>query len=117
MAKLDIPANVHGVDLTSALESGKADPGRVAFSEIDLSLSELSGLTPNAGHRVMARTNDWKLVYNWIDGGFGEDAVLYDLANDPGETVNLHGEERYRRVAQELRAAIVDWQQDGTPAQ
>ena len=117
MAKLDIPANVHGVDLTSALESGKADSGRVAVSEIDLSLSELSGLTPNAGHRVMARTNDWKLVYNWTDGGFGEDAVLYDLANDPGETVNLHGEERYRRVAQELRAAIVDWQQDGTPAQ
>ncbi len=82
-----------------------------------MSLSDLSALTTNAGHRVMARTNNWKLVYSWTDGGFGEDAVLYDLANDPGETVNLCGDERHTGVAQELKAAIVEWQQDGDPAQ
>jgi arylsulfatase len=117
MAGLDIPGNVHGVDLTSALQSREADPDRITFSEIDLSLSDLSGLTPNAGHRVMARTNSWKLVYNWTDGGFGEDAVLYDLANDPGEMVNLYGDERHSGVARELKSAIVEWQRDGTPAQ
>jgi len=105
------------VDLTSALQSREADPNRITFSEIDLSLSDLSGLTPNAGHRVMARTNDWKLVYNWTDGGFGEDAVLYDLANDPGEMVNLYGDERHSGITRELRSAIVEWQRDGTPAQ
>ena len=114
-AGLEIPVNVQGVDLISAMRSGQAAPDRIAFSEIDLSLSTLSGLRPNAGHRVMARTNGWKLVFNWTDGGFGEDAVLYDLANDPGETVNLDGDERCSGIGRKLQAAIVAWQEEKAP--
>jgi arylsulfatase len=116
MAGLDTPANVHGVNLMSALQSGHADTERITFSEIDLSLSDLAALTTGASHRVMARTNSWKLVYSWTDGGFGDDAVLYDLTNDPSETVNLYGDERHADVARDLRAAIVEWQQDDTAA-
>ena len=110
LAGLEVPGNVHGVDLSSTMCLGFGDADRVTFAEIDLSISGIPELTRNASHRVMARTNDWKLVYSWTGDGFGEDAVLYDLANDPGETVNVYDDPRNADEVARLKRAVEEWQ-------
>jgi arylsulfatase A-like enzyme len=52
----------------------------------------------------MVRTDRWKL--NYYPGHGGE---LYDLANDPGEERNLYQDAGYKKTADELRGAILDW--------
>ena len=52
----------------------------------------------------MVRTARWKL--NYYPGHGGE---LYDLANDPGEERNLFADAGYKKMADELKGAILDW--------
>ena len=52
----------------------------------------------------MVRTRRWKL--NYYPGHEGE---LYDLQNDPGETVNLIREPKLQSVVAELKERILNW--------
>jgi arylsulfatase A-like enzyme len=61
---------------------------------------------PSARMR-MIRTRDWKLVRHREEGGINE---LYDLKNDPGETVNLYGEAAVRAVQEPLERRLTLWE-------
>lgn len=56
------------------------------------------------GRFAMVRTPGHKLVH--YRGGEGE---LYDLAGDPGETINLWSDIRFRDVRRPLEARLLDW--------
>lgn len=53
----------------------------------------------------MIRTRKWKYVHRY-PYGYHE---LYDLANDPGETVNLYEDPAYRDIMISLRSRLEDW--------
>lgn len=61
---------------------------------------------PHAQMR-MIRTRDWKLIHHYEQGTGHE---LYDLKNDPGETVNLYGEPGVRSIQYELQGKLVLWE-------
>lgn len=63
-----------------------------------------------AGRFRMIRTRDWKLVAN--PGGQSE---LYDMRNDPGELVNLYGEEETAEIQAELEHLLTEWKNDHVP--
>ena len=52
----------------------------------------------------MVRTKRWKFNY-YPDG----DAELYDLASDPGETRNRHGQAEFHQVEQALKDRLLKW--------
>jgi arylsulfatase A-like enzyme len=56
------------------------------------------------GRFAMVRTVDCKLVH--YRGGEGE---LYDLARDPGETVNLWSDVRFGDARRRLENCLLDW--------
>src|SRR5215471_8980043 len=90
---IEIPAQVQGKRLLSALREDRADPGRSLYGEtylprLHFNWSELRG-TENA-------------KYHFIDAPKPE---LYDLTKDPGETHNLIAEKK--AVAEEMRAKLV----------
>ena len=53
----------------------------------------------------MIRTADWKYVHRYVYGPH----ELYDLKNDPGETVNLYGREEYAMTVAGLAAKLDAW--------
>jgi arylsulfatase A-like enzyme len=53
----------------------------------------------------MIRTQSWKYIHRYPYGP----NELYDLANDPGETRNLYGEDAHASTRNELRKALGDW--------
>ena len=58
---------------------------------------------------VMYRSGDWKYVYHTrADEEHGPEKELYNLKNDPGELVNLAGQEEYRGLMEKLHDALVD---------
>ena len=48
------------------------------------------------------RTADWKYIHRHPDGPF----ELYDLADDPGEKVNLYGQPGRESIRDALRARL-----------
>ncbi len=52
----------------------------------------------------MVRTARWKLNYYPGNG-----AELYDLMEDPGETLNLHAENSRSEVAREMKDRLIEW--------
>jgi len=57
------------------------------------------------GPRVMARTEDWKLVF-YPGEEYGE---LYQLDRDPEELYNLYAMEEYAGVRGEMVERMMDW--------
>nr|WP_246136644.1 sulfatase-like hydrolase/transferase [Leekyejoonella antrihumi] len=57
------------------------------------------------GPARMIRSKDWKYIHRWPDGP----NELYDLANDPGETVNLVEEAGQQDRCRQLSDELADW--------
>ena len=53
----------------------------------------------------MIRTHEWKYVHRYAYGPH----ELYDLVNDPGERVNVIGEEAHRPLVREMRGRMARW--------
>ena len=99
---------MQGHTLTPRLR-GKEQASQPAFSE--------AGWENNNKWQKVARDGNFKLIYaqtkpeqRWI-GGEGVRFVLYDLANDPGETKNVA--DQYPKDAERLKRALWTW--DRTP--
>ncbi|NOY74235.1 MAG: DUF4976 domain-containing protein, partial [Kiritimatiellaeota bacterium] len=111
VAGLDIPDNVHGKDLAPQIIGTLKVPHRPTFSEIDHSRSVLPALRKFGSHRVMCRSDRWKLSYSLEDAGYGEDGSLYDLKSDPFELVNLFEAPDCQDIIKSLKNEIEQWQE------
>jgi len=67
----------------------------------------VSGDSP-ASPKLATRVGDWKFLRN----PDGSNRHLYDLANDPGETINLVTESAYTATVAELESGLVKWYQE-----
>ncbi len=94
---LPAPKVCDGLSLRQTLESGKPPPERTLFSQY-------SG-NPTVGDiRRAAVTERWKYVYTP-----GDRPELYDLTNDPHETVNIAGAPAHADVQQDLHEQCRTW--------
>lgn len=92
---------VHGRDLIPLLH-GETIPWRDAiFGDYDMYHYVVDSMR-------MIRTEDWKLVLHSHPEFSSE---LYDLRNDPGETVNLAGHGVHFEVLRGLRSRLFAWQE------
>jgi len=110
LAGLDVPDRAEYPSLAATLTAGAAAADEPVFSEIDYGLHRYR----NGQRRVMVSRGRWKLVtyrdpLTGADYPAGADAELYDLAADPGETTNLHGQSEHAGIVAELNAAIDGW--------
>jgi arylsulfatase A-like enzyme len=94
---LEVPGLCDGASLRETLESGAAPPERTLFCQY-------SGNPAPGDIRRAAITERWKYVYTPDDG-----PELYDLANDPQETVNIAGVPTYADVVEDLHARCRSW--------
>lgn len=87
LAGIEIPAHVQGIDISPVF----SDP---SLCLNDRMYAEYKGC-------AMTATADYKLVL--CDNGEGE---LYDLKNDPDETVNYFSDESYREIRAEMTVRL-----------
>jgi arylsulfatase A-like enzyme len=112
LAGIEQPADVEFPSLAPTLVQGVPVPAAPVFSELDYGVWRY-----RTGDRyVMVRDGRWKLsLYRDPAGadapqrGRGEDRVLFDLENDPGERHNLVEDAAYDDVMEELIAKIDVW--------
>ncbi|MFO7957877.1 MAG: sulfatase-like hydrolase/transferase [Candidatus Brocadiia bacterium] len=97
MLGLEAPDVCDGVSVRETLESGPAPPERTLFCQY-------SGNPALGDIRRAAVTERWKYVYTPDD-----EPELYDLANDPQETVNIAGVPAYADVVEDLHARCRSW--------
>ena len=80
----------------------------VVFCEYDYSMRPLAdalGLDTAQARTFMVADRNWKLIH--FEGGFRP--MLFDLANDPGELVDLGASADHREVIDRLYAALETW--------
>ncbi len=103
MAGAEIPSNLDGLDLSDMLSG-------------DVPGLEHSILVWDTGHETAVRRGDWKLKtatdnsiarHEMVEVELGE--FLYNLADDPGEKVNLAG--KYPEILNQLKQAYQEWKQ------
>jgi arylsulfatase A-like enzyme len=87
-------------DFTPLLKGIPIPPRNVVFAQFDMHNDALA-------YMRSIRTNEWKLVRHHYVEGIDE---LYHVSEDPGETVNLRNDERYKQVRQDLEAQLEAWQ-------
>jgi arylsulfatase A-like enzyme len=90
-AGVPVPENLTGRSLIPFLETGSAPEAWP-----DAFYSQMNGVELYYSQR-MVQTHEWKYVYNGFD--FDE---LYDLRNDPHETVNLADKPEHAEVKRDL---------------
>ncbi len=109
LTDLEVPKAIRGRSLMPLIQ-GEVNPWRKAcFSEIDHSQSMYQELRQGTGRRVMVRTKEWKLIYFMDHRVEDKDGALYDLKNDPGETMNLYHDPKHRDVIEELETMAKHW--------
>ncbi len=108
---VDIPAQCDGHALTPFLHGKKPERWReAAHWEFDfrnprsLYLEEIFGLTPDQCGMSILRTRTHKYVHM-----SGLPPILYDLGQDPGETVNRAGDPALREVELNLVQQMLTW--------
>jgi len=94
---LDVPEVCDGLSLRETLESGTPPPERTLFAQY-------SGNPALGDIRRAAVTERWKYVYTPDDA-----RELYDLTNDPQETVNIARVPAYADVLDDLHARCRSW--------
>jgi len=100
VAETEAPASFAGLSLVPLLR-GVKENGR------DSIISMYFGNQFGLYSQRMLRDRRYKLVWNLT----AEDE-LYDLANDPGELVNLAANASYSRLLAQLRLRLVAWMED-----
>ena len=97
LAGIDKPDYMQGESMLNLISKGKDENWRKSI----LFEYYVDDAWPYAGPDQLAvRTNNFKLVDNFIDNDIDE---LYDLKNDPGEMINLINNEDYDKIEKELR--------------
>ena len=81
--------------------SGKALQPPLAGEDVELH----DCVFPEHGVRVMARTQDWKLVL-YLGEEYGE---LYDLQQDPDELYNLYDNQNLREARRRMVERTMHW--------
>jgi choline-sulfatase len=100
LAGVDVPAVYEGEDLGGLLSGQRRETERrFAFSE-----QEPLGPFHREADWRMAADKRWKYIWNCEDA-----EELYDLATDPGETVNLADEPAHAGRVTEMRGVLSDW--------
>ena len=111
LAALGQPAYDHlveGRSLLPLLRGGKVEAWRDAvFSELDYSFREARHLLkrrPQDCRAIMVRTDRWKYVW-WQ----GFRPMLFDLANDPRERIDLGANDSYAHIRREMEERLGAW--------
>jgi uncharacterized sulfatase len=89
-----------GVDVSPLLHGKKLQPHPAIFAQYDLHNDTVAYLR-------MVRTPEWKLVRHYFNDGEDE---LYNLRQDPGETVNLYGKAGQAKTQADLQRKLIRWQ-------
>jgi hypothetical protein len=106
LAQPGIPVNtgIDGVSLRAALEDQPFDRGYQFWHYPHHSPQHENHPDITGGSFVSAaRVDGWKLLLRWEDNSF----ELYDVENDPGETVDLS--EQQVGVLVQLQVALASW--------
>jgi arylsulfatase A-like enzyme len=90
---ISIPENYQGTSLIPVLEGKKVQKDRIIISECYQNKGLMKRNRKEGYILLSIRKQDWKYIYNEEK----EDEYLFDLGNDPTETVNLIGE-NYKMV-------------------
>jgi uncharacterized sulfatase len=102
MLKVPLPEKYphHGLDFSPLLRGEKAPWRDAVFGQYDLH---------NGGLAYMRsiRTTRYNLVRHFYANGLDE---LYDLDNDPDETINLYDNPQHRKIRDELLQRLSAWQ-------
>lgn len=100
LADVDVPETMEAESLLPALHGEEWSPRSHVFAE-----HGRDGILQETAFMTMVRSQDWKLVHfvDWPDG------QLFDLRNDPQETVNLWDDEAAAARKQELLGVLRDW--------
>jgi len=108
LAGLPIPAGLDGVDFSGLLGSPGTSPSPRAFAfssyyAYGVRMKGAASAAENEPYKAWraAREMNWKYVE--IEGG---DPLLFDMANDPGETVDLAGRAEHAERRQSMRGAL-----------
>ncbi len=102
LAGLDYPDKVQGRSLVPLLNGRPTQWRDTIFSEIGYPRPQFP-----LGLCTMARTRDHKYIHYDNSGKPMEE--LFDLRNDPWETVNQVANPEYAEVLAQLRKAMADW--------
>ena len=92
--------DLEGMSLQPVLAEGAPHARRYVYAE-----EGASALRRAPDMLAMIRSDTHKLVY--FSGG--RTGQLFDLASDPGETINLWDRPEYAEVRHELTARLLDW--------
>jgi uncharacterized sulfatase len=101
MTGLGLPDNLQleGHSFVPLLRGRRVEWSNTLFGQYDMHNGQVARMR-------MIRTPEWKLVRHFEAGGVDE---LYQLADDPGETRDLHGPDSASREYEELKARLNDW--------
>jgi arylsulfatase A-like enzyme len=107
-AGIAAPAGLPGLSLRATAEGRQsADPREyVVVSNKMVQGAPVDGRSPKPDGRMLRSQRYKYCVYNEGD----QRESLVDLQTDPGETVNLAGEARYRDILERHRAMLARWQ-------
>ena len=108
LAGLPVPEGVDGVDFAGVLAdpaAGSAPRGFVlsSYYAYGVRMRGAAGAEENEPHNAWraVRDRDWKYVE--VEGG---PPILFDLANDPDETVNLAGRPEQAKRCEQMRERV-----------
>lgn len=112
LAGVAIPAGRHGRSLVGLLSGeGDGEAPQYSFCErIDAHPLHLREVLPDRRACWMVRGGGWKYADTRAFGG-GE--ALYDLAGDPGETVNLADDPARTAMKAQLQDVLLRWRRQG----
>lgn len=112
LSGLIVPEGIRGRSLAPVMDGKR--PGReVTFAEIDQSGSMYDELRHDSGRQVMVRTREWKLIEFRDPRVKDRDGALYNLKDDPGETLNLYSDPAHQFIIIHLRDVAAVWEEIG----
>lgn len=111
LSGMPVPDGIRGRSLVPLMD-GEGGGRDAIFAEIDQSGSMYDELRKDSGRQVMVRTREWKLIVFRDPRVPDPDGALYNLVDDPGETVNLFGDPAHKDTVARLEQRIADWERE-----
>ena len=100
LAGVPVPETFEAQSLLPALNNDPWEARDYVFAE-----HGRDGILQGTAFMTMVRSREWKLVH-FIDGPYGQ---LFDLVNDPRETINLWDNPNYIDKKRELLNVLREW--------